>query len=100
MAYKEVLSKEDAAENPSAKRESHVANNISSSISGPNRAGDIVAGKRMNLLHAQGEPQIGRREEPAPEAPWYKRKEFFLGVGLGALVVIIFIVIIVVLGKA
>ncbi len=100
MAYKQTLSEEDAAANPGAKRERHVASNISSNMAGPSRAGDIAADKRMNLLHAQGEPRVGRREDdPEPEAPWYKRKEFFLGTFLGLVVVVCVLVLLMVLSN-
>ena len=67
--------------------------NISSSMSGPG-IGDDVAAKRASLLHAQGKPQIGRRESPEPYDPWPKRKMYIKG-AVGVVIVILIVIAIV-----
>lgn len=68
---------------------------LSSNMAKPNRAGDMVEAKRMNLLHAQGEPQVGRRETPEVD-PWPKRMMYIKGILAGLAVVIVVIAIIMV----
>ena len=70
---------------------------ISSSMSGPG-IGDDVASKRASLIHAQGKPQIGRRESPEPYDPWPKRKMYIKGGAAVILVIAIVIAIAVFLG--
>ena len=70
---------------------------ISSSISGPG-IGDDVAAKRASLIHAQGKPQIGRRESPEPYDPRPTRIMYAKGIIAGLIVVLAVIAIIVFLG--
>lgn len=71
---------------------------ISSNMAKPNRAGDMVEAKRMNLLHAQGEPQIGRRETPVVD-PWPKRMMYIKGILAGLAVIIAVAVVIMVVAS-
>ncbi len=81
-----------------AARERHVSGSISSSVSG-SRVGDLVAAKRANLIHAQGEPRIGRREPPEPYDPRPKRIMYAKGIAAGAVVLVVVIVIVMVLAS-
>lgn len=70
---------------------------ISSSISG-SRVGDDVAAKRANLLHAQGKPQVGRRESPEPYDPRPTRLMYAKGLLAGLIVVLVVCAIVVFAG--
>lgn len=71
---------------------------ISSNMAKPNRAGDMVESKRMGLLHAQGEPKVGRRETPETD-PWPKRKMYIKGILAGLAVVVAVVVVIMVVAS-
>lgn len=68
-------------------RASYGGGAISSNMAKPNRAGDMVEAKRRGLLHAQGEPQVGRRETPVVD-PWPKRKMYLRGILAGLAVIV------------
>lgn len=99
MAYKQTWmdNPEDGGSDP-IQKERHIASNIASNMSGPG-IGDLVAEKRANLLHAQGEPQIGRREPPEPYDPRPRRIMYAKGLIAGALVVLIVVAIVLILGS-
>lgn len=71
---------------------------ISSNMAKRNRAGDMVEAKRLGLLHAQGEPQVGRRETPKVD-PWPKRMMYIKGILAGLIVVVAVVAVIMVLAS-
>ena len=52
-----------------------------------------------NLSQAMGKPQIGRRDDPGPDDPGVRRRNIAVGIALGALIVVIFFIIMVILGQ-
>ncbi len=88
---------EEAVPAEPTKKQRHIASNFSSSLSG-SRVGDGVAERRANLLHAQGEPRIGRREPAPPPDPRPQRILYFKGILAGAAVIAIVIIILVAIG--
>lgn len=91
-------SSSESADEQSLPKQRHIASNFSSSLSG-SRVGDGVAERRANLLHAQGEPKIGRREPAKGIDPWPKRIMFIKGILAGAAVVAVAIIILIVIGN-
>lgn len=79
------------------RRDPRILTTISSSMSGPG-IGDDVAAKRANLINAQGEPQVGRRESPEPYDPRPTRIMYAKGLLAGLIVILIACAIVVFVG--